>query len=228
MGFLTKKQFERQNFIHYLRTGEYYYYGNYLKWFERQNKNIETKSSKFQECQWIGGDWTCNKNEGKTFKIGTAPIPMHPNCRCVCVPVACARITSPYKLRYHPKTGTLEGHSGVDIGAPAGTPIKSPIAGTVTNDPSKYSRSYGYWVQVQLEDGSIAEFGHLQSPSHLKKGDTVNVGDMIGNVGATGENVTGNHLHYTRRPGLKQPHMKPPQKEVEKLLEDLNEECSKR
>lgn len=166
--------------------------------------------------------------KARFFEIGKAPLSMHPNCKCSCIPVACARITSPYKPRYHPKTGKPEHHSGVDISAPAGTPVKSPFSGTVTNDPSKYSRSYGYWVQAQLADGSIAEFGHLQNPSHLKPGDTVNAGDVIGNVGDTGENVTGNHLHYTRRPASGTGHFKPPQKEVEKLLEDLNAECSKR
>ena len=95
------------------------------------------------------------------------------------------------------------------------------------NDPSEYSKSYGYWVQVRLEDGTIAEFGHLQSPSHLKKGDPVNVGDPIGNVGSTGHS-TNPHLHYTRRPASGKGHFKPPQKEVEKLLEDLNAECSKK
>ena len=225
MGFLTKEQFERQNFIHYLKTGEYYYYEDYLKWFNLQNNKIETKSY----CQWVGGDCSnCSSNEGKLFEIGKAPLHIHPNCKCSCIPIKCARITSLFGKRPSPGGIGSTDHSGVDIATPAGTPIKSPIAGTVINDPSIKSDSYGYWVQIQLEDGSIAEFGHLQSPSHLKPDDIVNVGDIIGNVGSTGQNVTGSHLHYTRRLGLKQTHKKPPQKEIEKLLENLNKECSKR
>ena len=68
MGFLTKEQFERQNFIHYLRTGEYYYYEDYLRWLTRSVKKTETKSSKFKQCQWVGGDCAnCSSNEGKIF-----------------------------------------------------------------------------------------------------------------------------------------------------------------
>mgnify|MGYP003554308499 CR=1 FL=1 len=120
MKFLTKEQFEKEALVHYLRTGEAHYYEDYLQWFERQNKKIETKSLNFKKCQWVGGECEeCKEMEGKIFIEGTAPIPMHPYCKCSCIPVACTRITSPYKLRINPTTGKLEGHSGVDIGAPA-------------------------------------------------------------------------------------------------------------
>ena len=93
MGFLTKEQFERQNFTHYIRTGEYYHYEDYLKWFIKQDRKMEKKSLGIDPenfnpnpsktyCIWSGGSCGgCSSMAGQIFEITDIP-DTHPNCSC--------------------------------------------------------------------------------------------------------------------------------------------------
>ena len=83
-------------------------------------------------------------------------------------------------------------HSGLDIGAPKGTPIKAAAGGTVTF--AGYSGGYGYVVKISHGGGIKTYYAHC-SKLYVKKGDTVSAGDKIAAVGSTG-NSTGNHLHF--------------------------------
>ncbi|MFD7867920.1 M23 family metallopeptidase [Streptomyces sp. NPDC057682] len=82
-------------------------------------------------------------------------------------------------------------HTGLDFAAPTGTPIKAIHTGTVKS--AGWSGSYGYRTVLELEDGTELWFCH-QSSIGVSVGQKVTTGDVIGNVGATG-NVTGPHLH---------------------------------
>lgn len=104
-------------------------------------------------------------------------------------------ITSPYGYRIHPITGKLKFHSGVDIGAPGGTPIVAVADGTVTI--SVYSSSYGNYVEIDHGGGVRTRYAHM-SKRLCKVGDTVTQGETIGLVGSTG-NSTGNHCHFEVR-----------------------------
>ena len=90
---------------------------------------------------------------------------------------------------------TLPFHYGIDWSAPAGTPIYAAHDGTV--EVSGWdSTGYGGGNEVKLVAGKHATwYLHMQKPSHLKKGDRVKQGDLIGYVGSTGLS-TGNHLHF--------------------------------
>ncbi|MTI93923.1 MAG: LysM peptidoglycan-binding domain-containing protein [Firmicutes bacterium] len=89
-------------------------------------------------------------------------------------------------------------HSGVDIGAPAGTPIYAAASGTVV--ASTYNNSYGYMVVIRHSNGYFTLYAHMQARSSLSVGQSVSSGQMIGRVGSTGQS-TGPHLHFeTRRP----------------------------
>jgi murein DD-endopeptidase MepM/ murein hydrolase activator NlpD len=44
-----------------------------------------------------------------------------------------AKLTSPFGYRIHPITGERKFHNGIDLSAPVGTPVFSPLAGTVLN-----------------------------------------------------------------------------------------------
>ena len=87
------------------------------------------------------------------------------------------------------------GHTGLDIAAPAGTPIKAAADGTVTF--SGYSGGYGYVVKMSHGNGIETYYGHC-SALYVSAGEKVEAGDTIAAVGSTG-NSTGNHLHFEIR-----------------------------
>ena len=87
------------------------------------------------------------------------------------------------------------GHTGLDIAAPYGTPIKAAADGEVTF--AGYSGGYGYVVKMDNGNGVETYYGHCSS-LYVSTGDTVEAGDTIAAVGSTG-NSTGNHLHFEIR-----------------------------
>ena len=87
------------------------------------------------------------------------------------------------------------GHTGLDIAAPAGTPIKATADGKVIF--SGYSGGYGYVVKISHGNGIETYYGHC-SALYVSTGEKVEAGDVIAAVGSTG-NSTGNHLHFEVR-----------------------------
>lgn len=84
-------------------------------------------------------------------------------------------------------------HSGMDIAAGTGTPVKAPAAGVVTfADADMYLT--GGTVVLDHGHGVSSNFLHL-SRIDVQVGDTVAQGDVLGAVGATGR-ATGPHLHW--------------------------------
>lgn len=87
-------------------------------------------------------------------------------------------------------------HAGTDIGAPWGSPIYAPAAGTVV-----FAGTMGDGAEVVViahDAGLVSLYAHLDNVVHppaVKAGDTVQAGDPIGNVGLTGI-TTGAHLHW--------------------------------
>lgn len=88
-------------------------------------------------------------------------------------------------------------HSGEDYPAPAGTPILAPQSGRVVLAANHFFS--GNVVIVDHGVGLFTFHGHMRSIA-VKEGDLVEVGDKLGEVGATGR-VTGPHLHWTVRLG---------------------------
>jgi murein DD-endopeptidase MepM/ murein hydrolase activator NlpD len=95
-------------------------------------------------------------------------------------------ISSPYGSRW----GGF--HTGVDICASYGTPVKAAAAGKVTL--AGWTGGYGNCIIVDHGDGLATRYAHL-SKIGVSLGEHVDRGEMIGNVGETG-NATGSHLHF--------------------------------
>lgn len=109
-------------------------------------------------------------------------------------PVA-GRISSGFGTRTHPLTGQRRLHAGLDIAAPAGTPIRAAAAGRVASAGPR--GGYGLTVDVVHGDGTVTRYAH-QSQLLVARDQAVAAGQVIGRVGSTG-NSTGPHLHFEVR-----------------------------
>jgi murein DD-endopeptidase MepM/ murein hydrolase activator NlpD len=106
------------------------------------------------------------------------------------------RVTSPYGMRYHPIYGENRMHTGIDIGAPHGTPVYAVKDGYVVYK----GVMGGYGNTILVEHGDCRTlYAHL-SKITVKAGEMVQAGQKIGEVGSTG-NSTGPHLHFEVRTG---------------------------
>jgi murein DD-endopeptidase MepM/ murein hydrolase activator NlpD len=106
-----------------------------------------------------------------------------------------APMTSRFGWRTHPLTGSRRFHSGIDIGAPAGTPVVATGSGTVVS--AGWNGGYGKAIVIQHNDTQQTLYGHLSEIS-VQAGQEIAQGTVIGLVGSTG-NSTGPHLHYESR-----------------------------
>lgn len=86
-------------------------------------------------------------------------------------------------------------HTGLDIGAASGTPIKAVADGVVTYASSM--GTYGNLVRISHGNGVETYYAHC-SRILVGVGQTVSAGDTIALVGSTG-NSTGPHLHLEIR-----------------------------
>lgn len=103
-----------------------------------------------------------------------------------------AVVTSVFGWRVHPISGNLSFHTGLDIGAPMGTPVLSALAGRVV--AADYMGGYGLAVVVENEAKQRNLYGHLSGIA-VQPGAQVAQGTVLGWVGSTG-NSTGPHLHF--------------------------------
>lgn len=89
-------------------------------------------------------------------------------------------------------------HTGVDFGASIGTDVFAVEDGIVV-DTNLSNYAYGNWVAIRHKFNGkeiVSFYGHLSKiDSDMKAGKKVDKGDIIGEVGNTG-NSTGPHLHF--------------------------------
>ncbi|HTS71789.1 MAG TPA: M23 family metallopeptidase [Terriglobia bacterium] len=101
-------------------------------------------------------------------------------------------ITAGFGQRMDPFTGEGVFHSGIDIAAPGGTPVKAAADGILFY--SGPDAGYGNEALIDHGFGVTTKYAHL-STLHVVAGQEVRRGQVIGAVGMTGR-TTGPHLHY--------------------------------
>lgn len=99
------------------------------------------------------------------------------------------------KARMHPILNEVLPHPGVDIAAPAGTPILASGKGRVVR--AGWVSGYGQTVEVDHGHGFTTLYAHA-SKLLVRSGQEVERGDVIAQVGRTGT-ATSTHLHYEVR-----------------------------
>ena len=107
-------------------------------------------------------------------------------------PVAFTRVTSSFKMRFHPILKTWRAHLGTDLAAPSGTPVRTIGDGTVSF--AGVQNGYGNVVHIQHANQHETVYAHL-SRIDVHQGQAVSQGQTIGAVGQTGW-ATGPHLHF--------------------------------
>ena len=110
-------------------------------------------------------------------------------------PMEFSRITSGFKMRFHPILQTMRAHQGVDYGAPTGTAVRSVGDGVVAF--AGVQNGYGNMVILKHRNQDSTVYAHL-SRINVRKGSNVSQGQTIGAVGSTGW-ATGPHLHFEFR-----------------------------
>ncbi|WP_341867986.1 M23 family metallopeptidase [Amycolatopsis circi] len=96
-------------------------------------------------------------------------------------PRAYAPVTGTITSNYGSRWGTT--HYGLDVANAIGTPVRTPLAGTVIE--AGPASGFGLWVRVRHEDGTVTVYGHLNRYS-VTAGQRVVAGQVIAEVGQPG------------------------------------------
>lgn len=110
-------------------------------------------------------------------------------------PMEFSRISSGFKMRFHPILQTWRAHLGVDYAAPTGTAVRSIGDGIV--EFAGVQNGFGNVVFIKHRNNHTTVYAHL-SRIGVQKGQSVSQGQHIGAVGSTGW-ATGPHLHFEFR-----------------------------
>lgn len=110
-------------------------------------------------------------------------------------PMEFSRVTSGFKMRFHPILQTWRAHLGTDYAAPTGTAVRSVGEGVV--DFAGVQGGFGNVVYVSHPGNKTTVYAHL-SRINVRKGESIAQGQNLGAVGATGW-ATGPHLHFEFR-----------------------------
>jgi murein DD-endopeptidase MepM/ murein hydrolase activator NlpD len=109
----------------------------------------------------------------------------------------CGSMLEPAAQLHNVSRGFSRYHSGVDLMAPYGSPIRAAAGGTVVY--AGWYFAYGKIVDIQHADGLITRYAHMSAfAPGIAKGRPVAAGQVIGRIGTTG-NAHGPHVHFEVR-----------------------------
>lgn len=103
------------------------------------------------------------------------------------------RVSLGFGTMIDPFTGKEKLHTGMDIAAAMGTPVIATGLGIVTDAGS--NPDAGSYVTISHPSGFKTYYSHLMADVRVRKGDTVEAGQVIASLGSSGRS-TGPHLHY--------------------------------
>ncbi|GJE28712.1 hypothetical protein LKMONMHP_3585 [Methylobacterium organophilum] len=104
-------------------------------------------------------------------------------------------LTSSFGSRLDPFTRGYALHTGIDLRAEAGEPVRATAPGRVT--AAEYAGGYGNMVEVDHGQGVLTRYAHLSGYA-VSPGQRIAAGTVLGYAGSTGRS-TGSHLHYETR-----------------------------
>ena len=110
-------------------------------------------------------------------------------------PIENGRYTSYFGYRINPITGDFSFHTGLDIAATSGNPIRAAWNGTVSKVGE--DSQAGKYIFLEHDDGFVTFYCHC-SEIVAEKGSVIRQGETIARVGSTGWS-TGPHLHFEIR-----------------------------
>jgi murein DD-endopeptidase MepM/ murein hydrolase activator NlpD len=116
------------------------------------------------------------------------------------MPLEVARVTSGFATRRHPIKKKRHHHAGVDFAAPLGAPVRTVDDGEVTFAGTQGGYGNVVYIRHAGRDRTTL-YAHLDRID-VRKGQSVQQGEAIGTVGATGL-ATGPHLHFEVHEGGK-------------------------
>lgn len=157
--------------------------------FEAQARELEAQSSAIAEQLEI------RQRESSSSSSSSSRSSSSSSSSSFGGPLASIRVSSGYGFRVHPIYGSVRLHTGVDLSATTGTPIRAAADGVVAS--AGWLGGYGNAVVLDHGGGKATLYAH-QSAMNVRQGQEVGKGDVIGRVGCTGS-CTGPHLHYEVR-----------------------------
>lgn len=113
--------------------------------------------------------------------------------RLPCIAPLPGAIVSGFGFRCDPFHGHWQMHTGIDISAPYGAPVRATAGGYV-RFAGWDNGGYGLQVELDHQNGLVTKYAHL-SRLAVQVGDTLRRGHVVGYVGSTGYSVAP-HLHY--------------------------------
>ena len=154
---------------------------------QSQGETLTSGDTRFRQ---LFASWESLDKGGPVAPVATPSISIPSR-----MPLDGSRLSSGYGMRDHPVIGGRRAHKGVDLAAPAGTPIYATADGIVGQ--ADWFSSYGLYVRIDHGADLETRFAHM-SKLAVAAGERVKKGDIIGYVGSTGRS-TGPHLHYEVR-----------------------------
>jgi murein DD-endopeptidase MepM/ murein hydrolase activator NlpD len=103
--------------------------------------------------------------------------------------------SSGFGMRIDPFIRAPAMHTGLDMQAQSGDPVRATANGTVSI--AGWNGGYGKMVEIDHGNGLATRYGHL-SAIDVAAGQSIKIGQIVGRVGSTGRS-TGPHLHYETR-----------------------------
>ena len=183
---LEKKRKEADKLLQDLLTKEQKYQQLIEQSEEKQDalmQQLAQKKSSYNDAAYR--EWLENEMQGEE--------PSYYDNDTWLKPLTKYTLSSPFGMRYHPVLKKDKMHNGVDMAAPANTPIYAARGGQVIT--AAYQKNgAGNYVQIDHGDGFRSIYMHM-TRYIVKVGDYVAPGQVIGYVGSTGMS-TGNHLHF--------------------------------